>query len=265
MDRDRHGRLPSACEIPDQGVGDVRALSPRGITELSLADDHTAPRAGNAAAVITAEVSAATSPGRRITCWARRYQRSGSAAWKSRRISLVPHSPSSAGDTVSTAKERAEHRDHARGQRKQRCAATDEQDRETDQERECQQFGEAQVLGDRRLDLVAGDDPAPDGDVLVGGRGRASRSTPHPRPGRRGACGRLDEQLDPGRRHGSGCGLQHPRGHLGVGSSNGKCGLTEPPKGLQLICATVHESWALPLVAPRRGLWLTRCSVPWRA
>ncbi len=80
----------------------VRAPCPGGITELSLADVHTTLSAGAAATSIAAAVTSATGPGRRMTARANRYQRRRPASGAGcRRASLVPHRPSSAGETTS--------------------------------------------------------------------------------------------------------------------------------------------------------------------
>ncbi len=80
----------------------VRALSPLGITELSLADVHTTLSAGTAATSIAAAVTIAIGPGRRMTARANRYQRPSVASGSGcRRASFMPHRPSSAGDTTS--------------------------------------------------------------------------------------------------------------------------------------------------------------------
>jgi hypothetical protein len=69
-----------------------------------LAEDHWTLSAGSAAASMRIAVTAATSPGRRMTARARRYQRSVSGSRDGAvRASLRPHTASSAGDTISAA------------------------------------------------------------------------------------------------------------------------------------------------------------------
>ncbi len=95
------GDWPAPAKSRASASATTRALWPCGITALSLAGDQETPSAGTTAASITAAVTAATNPGRRITSRANRYQRSPWPARASGRASAAPHSPSSAGDTVS--------------------------------------------------------------------------------------------------------------------------------------------------------------------
>ena len=91
---------PSPCA---SASATTRALLSFGMTVASTAD-HVVVSAGAATASISAAVTTATLPGRRMTQWASRCQRpAASPAPASPRASFAPQSANSAGEMTSAA------------------------------------------------------------------------------------------------------------------------------------------------------------------